>query len=211
MYRSIVSALVVLSAGVLAATAVPIASAKSAAESRTAGSQGRAKAPAKAETKPAAPQQRGREEDEKAVRATAEAFAKAYDAHDAKAIAALFTPNAELVDVDGDAKQGRGEIERIFASIFEEYPEAKMAVEIKSLRFLSGALAVEDGVATVTHEPNTPADPSRYTVLHVKHEGKWLMASTATIYRTRPKSPRNSSSSSPGWSANGWTRVPSRW
>ncbi len=183
MYRCIFAALAVLSVGALATTVGSVASAQK-APSKVAppGAKAAPKAPAKSEPKPAPQQQqRGREEDEKAVRANADAFAKAYNAHDAKAIAALFTPEAELVDVDGDAKQGRGEIERIFASVFEQFPDAKMSVDVKSIRFLSGALAVEDGVATVTHEPNTPADPNRYTVLHGKHEGKWLMASARDL------------------------------
>src|SRR5512147_1832020 len=60
---------------------------------------------------------RARDADTKAIRATADAFAKAYNAHDPKAIAALFSPDGEIVDESGDAKQGRAEIEDVFAAV----------------------------------------------------------------------------------------------
>src|SRR2546421_131987 len=100
-----------------------------------------------------APADRAREADEKAIRAAADAFVKSYNAHDAKAIAGLFIADAELVDEQGDARQGRGEIERIFAGVFQQFPQAKVEIAIKSIRFLSPALAVEDGLLTVTHDP----------------------------------------------------------
>src|SRR5262245_39266468 len=45
--------------------------------------------------------------DEDAIRANVAAFTKAYNAHDAKAIAALFTPNGQVVDEEGNASEGR--------------------------------------------------------------------------------------------------------
>lgn len=124
---------------------------------------------------------RAREADSKAIRATADAFAKAYNAHDPKAIAALFSADGEIVDESGDARQGRAEIEGVFTAVFEEYPEATMSVAIGAIRFLGANLAEEDGTVNVVHTPGEAPEQNRYTVLHLKQDGKWLMASARDI------------------------------
>jgi uncharacterized protein (TIGR02246 family) len=146
------------------------------------------KAPApKAAAKKAEPAaDRSREADEKAIRANVDAFAKAYNAHDAKAVAALFAPDGELVDDEGDVRQGRPEIEDVFASVFEASPQAKMTVDIKGIRFLAPGLAVEEGAANVVHDPATPGEAGSYCVIHVKQDGKWLMASARDLREESP-------------------------
>jgi uncharacterized protein (TIGR02246 family) len=124
---------------------------------------------------------RTREADVKAIRATADAFAKAYNAHDPQAIAALFSPDGEIVDESGDARQGRTEIEGVFSAVFEEYPEATMSVDITAIRFLGGGLAEEDGSVKVVHAPGEMPEQNRYTVLHLKQDGKWMMASARDL------------------------------
>lgn len=132
-------------------------------------------AAAKADNKAAA--DRAREADTKAIRAAADAFAKAYNAHDPKAIAALFAADGEIVDEAGDARQGRAAIEGVFTAVFEEYPEATMSIDIGAIRFLGANLAEEDGAVSVVHIPGSSPEQNRYTVLHLKQDGKWLMAS----------------------------------
>jgi uncharacterized protein (TIGR02246 family) len=136
-------------------------------------------AAAKVESKAAA--DRARDADTKAIRATADAFAKAYNAHDPKAIAALFSADGEIVDESGDAKQGRAEIEGVFTAVFEEYPEATMAIDITAVRFLGANLAEEDGTVNVVHTPGDAPEQNRYTVLHLKQDGKWSMVSARDL------------------------------
>ena len=140
--------------------------------------KGKAAAP-KVEAK--APPERGRESDERAIRQAAEAFAKAYNAHDAKSIANLFTADAETTDDEGNTVHGRMEIERVFTEILGDSPQAKISIAINSIRFLGPSAAVEDGVATVIHQEGEAAEPTRYTVVHVKQDGKWLMASVRDL------------------------------
>jgi uncharacterized protein (TIGR02246 family) len=135
---------------------------------------------AKADAKGGAPN-RVREAEEKAVRQAADAFVKAYNAHDAKALAALFAPDGEIVDEAGDSRQGRSQIEAVFGAIFDEYPEATMSLEIGAVRLLTPALAEEDGVAAVVHEPGAAPERNRYTALYVKQDGKWMMASARDL------------------------------
>jgi uncharacterized protein (TIGR02246 family) len=141
---------------------------------------------AKADIKAAS--DRAREVDAKAIRATADAFAKAYNAHDPRAIAALFSPDGEIVDESGDARQGRSEIEGVFSAVFEEYPEATMSVDIVAIRFLGPGLAEEDGSVNVIHTPGDAPEQNRYTVLHLKQDGKWMMASARDLPDMRAES-----------------------
>lgn len=121
------------------------------------------------------------EADEKLIRRTVDDFSKAYNAHDAKAVGALFTADAEIVNEDGVVTQGRAEIERAFGEIFEEDPETQISIAIKSIRFLGLSVAVEDGTSSVIPAMDEPAERSRYTAVHVRQDGRWLMASARDL------------------------------
>ncbi|MEI8371422.1 MAG: SgcJ/EcaC family oxidoreductase [Planctomycetota bacterium] len=125
--------------------------------------------------------QPARQADEQAIRAVAATVANTYNAHDAAALASLFTKEAEIVNEDGTAFQGRAVIEQTFARIFQEHPESRMEISVQSIRFVSPAVAMEDGTTTVTHRAGEPAEHSRYTGVHVKQDGKWLMASARDL------------------------------
>jgi uncharacterized protein (TIGR02246 family) len=120
-------------------------------------------------------------QDEKAIRLAEEAFAKAYNAGDAKAIASLFVADGEIVSDEGQSTQGREEIAEVFAGIFKEHPKTHMDLAIGSIRFIGPEMAVEDGVATVTQGPDEPAQRSPYTVVHARRDGKWLTASARDL------------------------------
>ncbi len=117
-----------------------------------------------------------RSADEAAIRANVAAFARAYNAGDAKAVAALFAPDALIVDKEEDTSQGRAAIEQTFADLFAAAPQKRLEVSISSIRFIGPDLAVEVGTTKETPAPGETADYDRYTVLHVKRDGKWLMA-----------------------------------
>ncbi len=110
---------------------------------------------------------------EAAIRASVAQFVKAYNAHDAKAVVELFLPEAQIVDEDDNTVQGRAEIESLFAGVFEESPESKIAVAIESIRFIGTALALETGSTTTT--AGEKSEHGRYSVLHVLKDGKWSM------------------------------------
>jgi len=121
------------------------------------------------------------QQDEKAIRLAAEAFAKAYNAGDAKAIASLFAADGEIVNEEGQSSHGREGIERVFAEIFKEHPKTRMVLAIGSIRFIGPDMAVEDGMATVTHAPDEPALHSPYSVTYTKQDGKWLTTSARDL------------------------------
>jgi uncharacterized protein (TIGR02246 family) len=161
-----------------AAVAVFAAQDTPAPESPPAGPAAAAEPAAAAAASAAAPGATGQE---KAIRGVAAAFVKAYNAGDAKALAALFTPNAEIVDEDGNAHQGRDAIEEVFAGIFKESPAGRIEISIGSIRFVSPTAAIEDGTSEVTRGPDQPAQRSRYTAVHVKQLGTWERASARDL------------------------------
>jgi uncharacterized protein (TIGR02246 family) len=113
--------------------------------------------------------------DEKAIRATADDFVKAFNAADAKAVAALWAPDAEYTDESGQEYQGRAAIEKLYADLFKDHPGATMTVTVESVRFLGPDTAVEKGIAKVKQPSPEGTTGARYSVVHAKRDGKWTM------------------------------------
>lgn len=111
------------------------------------------------------------------LQATAKQYEKAFNSGNAQELAALFSEKAEVVDEDGDVLQGRESIEARYVELFKNHPQARVAIEVTLLRQISPDVAVEDGVSTVTLDPEQPASRSPYSVVHVKRDGKWSFAS----------------------------------
>ncbi len=117
-------------------------------------------------------------EEEKAIRAVGEAFTKAYNAGDEKAVAALFTADAEMIDEHGERIKGRATIQAFFEAMFRERKGAKIEISLESLGFLGPDVAKEEGHTRVKPaETHAPDAVRRYTLLFVKQGGKWLYSS----------------------------------
>ena len=114
-------------------------------------------------------------EDEAAIRKSDDAYVEAYNKHDAKALAALWSPEAVYVDPEtGEEAVGREEIEKEFAETFKGLKDAKLEIDVKSIKFLSPNVAVESGTARILRPKEEP-DESTYSALFVKRDGKWLL------------------------------------
>jgi len=107
---------------------------------------------------------------------SADAFTKAYDKHDAEAISGLFVPDGKLITEDGTVIEGRNAIAATFAAQFADNPEARITVRVDSIKFIGSDLALEVGSTRMTPGPDQEPELNRYTVVHVKREGKWWMA-----------------------------------
>jgi len=115
-------------------------------------------------------------EDEKAIRAADDAFVADYNKADIKALAARFTEDAEVAEVEGDHYQGRDLIEGRLASTFAASPGVKIELAIEAIRFVSPDVAKEEGRSRVTPVKGAP-ESRRYTVIYVKRDGRWLISS----------------------------------
>lgn len=115
-------------------------------------------------------------EDEKAIRAVDDAFVRDYNRGDSKALADLFTDDAEAIEPEGGRYEGRDLIERRFAETFATSPGVKIAIEVRSIRSLSPDVMREEGQTVIT-----PAREARqvrpYTALFVRRDGRWLISS----------------------------------
>ncbi len=114
--------------------------------------------------------------DEKAIRAVDDQFVRDYNRGDSKALAALFTEDAESIEPDGERYQGRALIERRFAETFAASPGVKIAIEVASIHFLSPDVAKEEGETVIT-PPREARLVRPYSVLFVKRDGRWLLSS----------------------------------
>jgi uncharacterized protein (TIGR02246 family) len=104
------------------------------------------------------------------------AFVKAYNAKDAKAIGALFTPEAEIEDEDGDITRGREDIVARYSGFFAGGESGTVSVETESLRFLGADLAIEDGVASIVSGADATPRTNRYSAIFARQNGQWLQA-----------------------------------
>ena len=136
------------------------------------------KKPAEAPTSKAnaAPAEDTQTQDEKAVRESAETFTRLYNEHDAKGLGALFANKAEVIDENEKVVKGRAAIEQGFADVFKANPEASMQVDVESVRVLTPHLAIEEGTALSKNAPDDIESVSTYVAIHVKIDGKWLLA-----------------------------------
>jgi uncharacterized protein (TIGR02246 family) len=114
--------------------------------------------------------------DEAAVRKTAEEFAKAFNKGDAKAMAALFTKDAEYDGPDDEPIRGRDALEKAYADFFKKNPKATIDVKIESIRLIGHHTAVEEGSLLLRLPGDKEPAESEYSVLHVKEDDGWRMA-----------------------------------
>lgn len=117
--------------------------------------------------------------DEQAIRDGAAAFVKAYNEHDAQAIAQLFALRAEFTDEDGNLIRGREAIAQDFAEFFKQYPQCQIEVRVDSVRLLTPNIAIEEGTVHGRPVPDEPQNISSYVAVHVKVEGQWLIGSVS--------------------------------
>ena len=102
-------------------------------------------------------------------------FAAAFESGDAKAVAAHWTENGEYISDDGTVIRGRANIEKEYAGLFARKKGAKVEIDLESIRFPSRDTAIEEGHFKVRYGKDQAAF-SKYSVLHVRENGKWLMA-----------------------------------
>jgi uncharacterized protein (TIGR02246 family) len=135
---------------------------------------------ARGQEKTASGQPAGKQEDRAADRAVlAEAmkgFVRAMESGDAKALANHWTAGGEYIADDGTAVRGRTALAKAYANFFAKNPKLKLEIDRDSLRFLSRDSAVEEGHFQVRKDPAEAPVHARYSALHVREDGKWLLA-----------------------------------
>jgi uncharacterized protein (TIGR02246 family) len=119
--------------------------------------------------------------DEQRIEQSVHAFVEQFNAHKADALAALFAPDARMIFRDGTEVNGRDQIRQSFEAEFAQSPQAAVSVVVDSIRFLTPDVAVEEGNTSLFPDGETLVARSRYTVVHLKKGGNWLMQSVRVV------------------------------
>jgi len=114
--------------------------------------------------------------EEKPIRDLVDAFAKAYNTPDIKALGALFTDDANLVDSGGETTRGKEAIAEMYASSFEENPGLKVEPKVQEVRFLTPDVARVEGQTRLSTATGDATEFTRFSSLALRRDGKWLVA-----------------------------------
>jgi len=113
--------------------------------------------------------------DEAAIRANADKYVEAYNRRDSRTMAGMWSPDAVYMEPDsGERFVGRDAIAKYFDDMLAGSEDAKLAVTVDSVDFVSPNVAIEKGTAVVTYG-NYPPEETTYSAVHVKRDGKWYL------------------------------------
>jgi uncharacterized protein (TIGR02246 family) len=122
-------------------------------------------------------QAEGDPKDKAAIQRNGEGFVEAFHKGDARALAAFWTPDGGYTDETGRHLKGREAIEKAFEQYFAENKGLKLRIDSQSLRFVTPDVAIEEGITEVISPNGGPPSRARYSIVHVKREGQWLLGS----------------------------------
>ena len=113
--------------------------------------------------------------DEAAIRKAVESYVAAFNQGDAKALAAMWSPEAVYTNpLSGEQVVGREAIEKQFAAIFADAKGAKLEAKTDSIQFISPNVAVEQGTAKVIPPEQARRNPNtRPSTSSVTASGCW--------------------------------------
>lgn len=111
-----------------------------------------------------------------AVRKSDDKLVSAFNAGKADEVAGMFLPKGELIDEEGTVYQGPQEIKGLFVAFFKQFPGAKLAINVESVR-LAGPVAIDEGTRTMTTADSAVKSQFRYIAVWAKTEKGWQLAS----------------------------------
>ena len=116
-----------------------------------------------------------RQPDRDAIRTAVKNLVDAFEKGDAAGVASMLTEGAELDGLESPPLYGRKAIQAALQTHFEKKQKQKMVLEQESLRFISRDTATEHGHVR-TSLNNQAWASHRYSLMHVREDGKWLIA-----------------------------------
>ena len=117
-----------------------------------------------------------------AIRQAAADFTASFNAGKASEVAAHWTEDGDYTNEDGAVYEGRAAIEQEYAAFFKANKGVRIQIVVDAVKLLSDSAAIEDGRAILDPPPAGAPAITKYTVVHVKVDGKWLMS---TVRDTR--------------------------
>jgi uncharacterized protein (TIGR02246 family) len=136
------------------------------------------------------------------IRSAAADFAAAFGRGDATAVAAHWIADGDYVDEFGQRYDGRAAIQQEYKTFFEQNPGAALHLTVDCVRLLGPDTAIEDGRAVIGWQSRSLPVFSRYTAVHVRQDGRWLMASVRDARQEMPS--READLTDLGWLIGQW-------
>jgi uncharacterized protein (TIGR02246 family) len=118
--------------------------------------------------------------DEQAIRKAATALVAAMNKGDLDALMALWTPDADYVDEDGNATRGKEALTALFKKGLADNKGSKITGKTNSIKFLRPEVAMEDGSLEFTAADGSK-ESNRYAVVWVKSGDRWLISSARDL------------------------------
>jgi uncharacterized protein (TIGR02246 family) len=113
--------------------------------------------------------------EEEAIKQAVQAYGVAFNARDAGALAALWSPEGVYTNrITGEQVVGHTEIQEQIVSIFAEEKTTKLELTTNSIQFISPNVAVEHGTVKIIRE-NVDPEIIENTSVFIKRDGKWLL------------------------------------
>ncbi|MGQ0736350.1 MAG: YybH family protein [Acidobacteriota bacterium] len=131
---------------------------------------------------PAAAQ--GRAADEAAVRARITVGVEAINRRDAAGWAALFTPDADVIVLDGPRAEGRAAIQALAAKNWAAAPNERATITPTAIRFLGSDIAIVNTTARFTGGAAPGED--RGTWVLQRQAGTWLITALRVMPAGQP-------------------------
>jgi len=116
-------------------------------------------------------------EDQKAIQTVIESYVKAFNAQDAEKLVSYWAENGDYVDLRGRMIKGRENIQAEYDTFFKAFGKPTMTIKVSALDFGNEDVVIEDGIREILFPENEPSREMRYTAIHVKKDGKWLVQS----------------------------------
>lgn len=107
----------------------------------------------------------------------AEEFIAAFNKGDAKAVAEMWTPEADYIDQTGRHVHGRAALEKMYEKFFAANKGAKLQIIVVKRKEVTPDVLLENGFSEVTPGDGSPGSVARFAAVLVKKNGHWLLDS----------------------------------
>lgn len=124
---------------------------------------------------PAAIADAARRQDMQAIRAAAADYKAALDRGDGPALAAVWTPDGDIIDEQGHVLNGRETVGRMVKPT-DGSPPLEFRIAETSLRFVTADVAIEDGTVEIVLPGVAAGLKGRFSATWTRHEGSWKLA-----------------------------------
>jgi uncharacterized protein (TIGR02246 family) len=124
------------------------------------------------------------------VRVMLRSYLRAFNRHDAAALAAHWSETGENVDLDSGevTAAGRAAVRDVFAALFATDDQATIDIDVHAIRPIRDDVAVVDGVSLISFADGTPAS-SRFSAVVVKQDGQWVLENVREAAAPAPTAP----------------------